>query len=128
MAITSQITARPVLGSHPAGFTPLVPKNSGNSEYIASVNYNREYDYSGVTFTSGDTAQTQADFLLMVKADLDTNVTPTVFTDSTIDYDVEYVINTVRLDFETLTSDRSIWSERFYKYFVGVSIKANVDV
>lgn len=127
--ITSMITMIDIVKSNPAGFTPIVPNNGGASAYIASQLIDREYDYTDLTFTTDDIPQTQEDFLTMVKTDLDTNWAPTVFTDSAVNYTLEYSVKSVKLDFNTVgtTSDRSIWTEREYMWFVKVQVKSNID-
>jgi hypothetical protein len=131
MAITSQVTGQPIFGSNPAGFTPLVPNNNGGNQYILTNRTDLTFDYSDLTFTLNDIPATQASFLAMVKDELDTVYLPSVFTDATKTYTAEYVVNAVRLDFfgvtGSTTSDRSIWTEREYKWLVNVTVKVNVN-
>ena len=127
MALTSQITARPVFGENPLGFTALVPNNDGDSDFIQSINLDREYLYTAVVFTSADIPQTKDDFLAQVKLDLDTNWAPTVFTDVAVTYALEYQIKSITVNFTTDVADRSIWTERTYNFYVKVTVLANID-
>lgn len=131
MAITSQITGQPIFGSNPPLFVPLVPNNNGGNQYILTNRTDLTFDYSDLTFTLNDIPATQASFLAMVKAELDTVYMPSVFTDATKSYVAEYVVNAVRLDFAgvvgSTTADRSIWTERAYKWFVNVTVKVNIN-
>lgn len=123
MALTSQITARPVLGQDPAGFTPLV--QNFPLKNIASTNYTLEFNYTALTFGANIPA-TQANFLTMVKTELDTVIVPTIFTDPAVNYVAEYVINEIKLDFAPFTGDRSIWTQRTWKWLVKVQIKVSL--
>lgn len=123
MALTSQITMRPVVGSDPAGFTPLV--QTFPLKNIVSSNYELVFDYGDLTFGANIPA-TQDNFLQMIKNELDTVIVPTIFTDSAVNYVAEYVINSVRLDYTTATGDRTIWTERSYKWYVLVQIKVQL--
>lgn len=131
MSITSQITGFPVFGSNPSGFVPLIPNNNGGNAFILTNRVDITIDYSALTFVLNDIPATKDNFLSAVKDVLDTDYMPTVFTDATKNYDAEYVVNSVRLDFEavtgTTTNDRSIWTQRVYKYFINVTIKVNVN-
>ena len=123
MAITSQITARPVFGSNPIGYTPLP---TSTTAYIHSNVMNIEIDYVDLTFIPVDIPATQANFLDLVQDYFDTTYLPTVFTDVTKSYTVDITINSIRLDFTTGVSDRGVWTERTYKYFVGVTVAVAV--
>lgn len=129
--IVSQITMLPIVGSNPAGFTNLVPNNNGGNAFILTNRTDLTFDYSALTFVLNDIPATQANFLAMVKAELDTVYLPSVFTDATKTYNAEYVVNAVRLDFfgvtGSTTTDRSIWTEREYKWLVNVTVKVNVN-
>lgn len=124
--ITSQITGRAIFNSNPIGFTPLVPLNNGYLQFNQTVTINIELPYSSSMFVLNDIPATQANFLAAVKTEIDTNYLPSVFTDATKNYEVEIQVQSVRLDFTTATSDRGIWTERTYKYFVGLTILTNV--
>lgn len=123
MAIISQITARPVFGFNPIGYTPLQPATTA---YIHSNVMNIEIDYADLTFVPADIPATQANFLDLVQDYFDTTYLPTVFTDATKTYTADIVINSIRLDFTTGVTDRGIWTERTYKYFVGVTVAVAV--
>lgn len=131
MALTSQVSGLPIFGSNPIGFSPLVPNNNGGNAFILTNKTDLIFDYTALTFTLNDIPATQASFLAMVKAELDTVYMPSVFTDATKSYVAEYVVNAVRLDFTgvvgSTTADRSIWTERAYKWFVNVTVKVNVN-
>jgi len=131
MALTSQVTGLPIFSQNPAGFTPLVPNNNGGNAFILTNKTDLIFDYTDLTFTLNDIPATQASFLAMVKAELDTVYMPSVFTDATKSYVAEYVVNAVKLDFTgvvgSTTADRSIWTERAYKWFVNVTVKVNVN-
>lgn len=131
MAITSQITARPIFGSNPAGFVPLTPNNNGGDAFILTNRTELLFDYSALTFVLNDVPATQDNFLDLVKDELDNVYMPSVFTDATKSYVAEYVINAVKLDYfpvtGSTTADRSIWTERQYKYIVNVTIKVNIN-
>jgi len=126
MAITSQITGRPIFGSDPAGFTALVPNNNGYTEFIHSAVINLTFDYTDLTFGVNIPA-TKTAFLAMVKTEVDTNYLPSVFTDATKSYVAEIVVSNVKLDFTTVSGDRTIWTERTYEWYVQVTVKVNVD-
>lgn len=131
MALTSQATGLPIFGSNPVGFTPLVPNNNGGNAFILTNKTDLIFDYTDLTFTLNDIPATQASFLAMVKAELDTVYMPSVFTDATKSYVAEYIVNAVKLDFTgvvgSTTVDRGIWVERAYKWFVNVTVKVNVN-
>lgn len=124
--ITSQITMRPITGSNPAAFTPIVPLNNGYEQFVGQMPIALKVPYGAFTFVSGDIPQTQLNFLAAVKTELDTNYLPTVFSDATKDYEVEITVTNVRLDFTTQVPDRGIWTERQYFYFTSVSLRTNV--
>lgn len=126
MALTSQITARPIFGENPAGFTPLTPNNSGATAYAITQNKELTFDYTDLTFGANIPATKDA-FLVLVKNELDTVYMPSVFTDTAKNYDAVYTVNAVRLDFETASGDRSIWTERSWKWYVRVVIQVNVN-
>lgn len=121
--ITSQITGRALFGQDPAGFVPLTPNPV---KYVITQAKRVEFDYTDLTFGANIPA-TKDNFLAMVKTELDTNYSPLVFTDTLISYDIVYEVVGVRLDFTTTTSDRSIWTERTWKWYVDVVIKVNVN-
>lgn len=126
--ITSQITGIRIFGQNPAGFTPLVPQNNGGNGYFATLTKEVQFDYVDLTFDA-QIPTTKENFLTMVKTYMDTTYLPTVFTDATVDYDVEISVNAVKLDFEpTLpgVTDRSIWTERSWYWYVSVTMKVNV--
>jgi len=129
--ITSQITAKPVFGQNPAGFVPLVPNNNGELGFIAGQTLTGvvKFDYADLTFVTDDIPATQDNFLTLVKSYFDVTYLPSVLTDATANYEVEIIVKNVRLDFETVgtTADRSIWTEREYKYFVSFTLKINVN-
>lgn len=129
--ITSQITAKPVFGSNPIGYTVLTPNNSGELAYIqgAMLSQTVEILYTDLTFVTDDIPATQANFLTLVQDYLDNTYMPTVFTDPAVSYDARYTITNIRLDFETVgtTANRGIWTERIYKYYATVLIQVNVD-
>lgn len=131
MALTSQITAKPVFGANPAGYTALTPNNNGELAYISGTTFTGvfEFLYTDLTFVTDDIPATQANFLTLVKTYLDGTYMPSVFTDATVNYDARYTITNIRLDFETVgtTTNRGIWTERVWKYFVTVNIQVNVD-
>lgn len=121
--ITSQITGRPLFGQDPAGYTPLTPNPV---KYVITQSKRVEFDYTDLTFGVNIPA-TKDNFLAMVKTELDTNYSPLVFTDSLVNYDIRYEVVGVRLDFEVAGTDRSIWSQRTWKWYVDVVIKVNVN-
>lgn len=131
MALTSQITARPVFGTNPAGFVAQTPNNGGELAFIAGSTLSGifEFNYTDLTFVTDDIPATQANFLTLVKTYLDSTYMPSVFTDAAVTYDAVYTITNVRLDFETVgtTSNRGIWTERVWKFYVTVKITVNVD-
>lgn len=124
--ITSQITGRSVFGADPIGFIPLIPNDSGNTEYIASQMLERQYEYSTVTFDP-DLRVVRDNILAQIKADLDANYTPTVFTDPAKNYEVEYQLKSLRLDFEAAVR-ANILSERTYYYYAKVAVLVNVNL
>ena len=124
--ITSQITARPVFGQDPAGFTPLVPNNSGTLQYFMTATYKTSVLMSAHNYGANVTAS-KDNLLTEVKTDLDTNYLPSILTDATKSYDVEIMINNITFDFDTPGPDRSIWSPREYQFKVDVVIKVNVN-
>lgn len=126
MALTSQITAQPIFGSNPAGFVPLTPNNGGATDYAITQAKDLSFDYVDLTFGANIPA-TKDNFLVMVKDYLDTTYMPSVFTDTAKNYDAVYTVTAVRLDFETVSGDRSIWTERSYKWYVKVIIQVNVN-
>lgn len=129
--ITSQITAKPVFGANPIGFTPIVPNNNGETAFITGSNLTGivSFDYGDLTFVTDDIPATQDNFLTLVKNYFDVTYLPSVLTDATANYDVEITIRNIRLDFETVgtTADRGIWTERNYKYYVTYNLKINVN-
>ena len=126
--ITSQITARPVFSVNPIGFIPLVPLNNGYAQYVGQTTIKIKIEYSVFqpSFVLNDIPATQANFLAAVKTEIDTNYLPTVFTDATKDYETEITVTAIKLDFESATSDRGIWTERTYYYYVDVVLRTNV--
>ena len=122
--IVSTITAKRVFGQDPLGFIPLVPNNNGQFDYVASQPTERTYEYSTVVFDS-DIRITQDNLLAQIKTDLDTNYTPTIFTDPAKTYDVEYNIVSIKLDYEALSG--SIYHERTYYFYVNVILKVNIS-
>lgn len=122
--INSIITAKPFVGQDPLGFIPLVPNNNGASEYIGSRRITRKYEYSTVTFDA-DIRVTRDNIIAQVKLDLDTNYSPTVFTDPAKTYDIQYTITTINLDFEALSG--SIFHERTWYFYVDVLLDVNVS-
>lgn len=131
MALTSQITGKPVFGANPIGYTALTPNNNGELAYISGTTLTGifEFDYTDLTFVTDDIPATQANFLTLVKTYLDSTYMPSVFTDSAVNYDARYTITNIRLDFETVgtTTNRGIWTERLWKYYATVNIQVNVD-
>jgi hypothetical protein len=129
--ITSQITAKPVFGSNPIGYTALTPNNNGETAFIAGSTLTGVFEFleSALTFVTDDIPATQANFLTLVKTYLDGTYMPSVFTDPAVAYDARYTITNIRLDFETVgtTSNRGIWVERVWKYFATINIQVNVD-
>ena len=103
--ITSQITGKPIFGTNPAGFTPLIPNNNGYLTFIGSRIIDKTFPYSTLTFVTNDIPQTQLHFLQMIKTEMDTNYLPSVLTDSTKNYEVEIIVNNVRT---TPTTDRRL--------------------
>lgn len=126
--ITSQITMRPIVGSNPVGFVPLVPLNNGYEQFVGQTTIKIKIAYSVFqpSFVLNDIPATQANFLAAVKSEIDTNYLPSVFTDATKDYETEITVTAIKLDFESATSDRGIWTERTYYYYVDVVLKTNV--
>jgi len=128
--ITSQITGVRIFGQNPAGFVPLVPQNNAGNGYFATLTKEVEFNYLDLTFDpAGQIPTTKDNFLVMVKDFMDNNYLPTILTDPAIDYEVEISVNSVKLDFIPAivgVTDRSIWSQRSYKWFVGVTCKVNV--
>lgn len=122
--IISTITGRSVFGQDPVGFTPLVPNNGGEFDYIASQMVEREYLYSTVTFDA-DVRTTQDNLLTQIQNDLDTNYSPTVFTDPTKNYDIEYNVLSIKLDYDAISA--SIYHERTYKFVIKIVLKVNVN-
>lgn len=125
--ITSQITAKPIFGNNPAGFTPLTPNNSGYLTFLGTRIIDKKFPYTSLTFVTNDIPQTQANFLQMIKTEMDTNYLPSVLTDATKNYEVEIIVNNVRLDFTTPTIDRGIWTERSHYWFVQLVLSINVN-
>jgi hypothetical protein len=121
--ITSQITGRPIFGSDPSGYTPLTPNPV---KYVITQSKRVEFDYTDLTFGVNIPA-TKDNFLTMVKTKLDNDYSALVFTDPAANYDIRYEVVDVRLDFEVAGTDRSIWSERTWKWYVDVVIKVNVN-
>ena len=124
MALTSQITMRAIVGQNPAGFVPLVP----NATSLQTINVDEDYLATALTFTAGDKAQTQADFLTYVKTQMDiwSNAR---FTDALVTYNVEYQIRSIRVDYvvDALdNNDKTVWSKRTYHWYVAVSVIVNV--
>ena len=122
--IVSTITAKRVFGQDPLGFIPLVPNNNGQFDYIASQAVERTYEYSTVTFDA-DVRITKDNLLAQIKADLDANYTPTIFTDPAKTYDVEYNVVSIELNYEALSG--SIYHERTYYFYVDVLLKVNIS-
>lgn len=131
MPITSQITAKPIFGQNPAGYVELIPNNDGELNFISGSTLTGVFDfrYTDLTFVTDDIPATQANFLTLVKNYLDFGYMPTVFTDPAKTYDARYTITNIRLDFETTgtTTNRGIWTEREYYYYVTVRIDVNVN-
>lgn len=131
MALTSQITAKPVFGANPAGYTELVPNNDGELAFILGGPLSKTVEilYTDLTFVTDDIPATQDNFLALVKTYLDATYMPSVFTDVAVTYDARYVITNIRLDFDTVgtTSNRGIWTERVWKFFATVQIYVNVN-
>jgi hypothetical protein len=131
MAITSKISAKPVFGSNPAGWTPLVPNNDGELAYISGSTLTGVFDFleSSVSYTPNDIPATQEDFLLQVQTYLDGTYMPSVFTDATKDYDARYTITNIQFVFENTNgeSGSSIWSERTWIYKTTIKIEVNIN-
>ena len=125
--ITSQITGKPIFGQNPAGFIPLIPHNSGYLTFLGSKLIDKTFPYSALTFVPNDIPATQSNFLQMIKNEMDTNYLPSILTDSTKNYEVEIVVNNVRVDFSTPSTDRGIWTERTHNWYVQLSISVNVN-
>lgn len=125
--ITSQITGKPIFGTNPAGFTSLIPNNNGYLTFIGSRIIDKTFPYASLTFVTNDIPQTQLNFLQMIKTEMDTNYLPSVLTDSTKNYEVEIIVNNLRIDYTTPTTDRGIWTERSYFWFVQLVINVNVN-
>lgn len=121
--ITSQITGRPLFGQDPSGYTPLTPNPV---KYVITQSKRVEFLVSAVPFGANINTNRQ-DLLNYVQTELDTNYMPLVFSDPAMAYDVRYEVVNARLDFETPSSDRSIWSQRTWKWYVDVVIKVNVN-
>lgn len=125
--ITSQITGKPIFGQNPAGFTPLIPNNSGYLTFLGSKLIDKTFLYTALTFVPNDIPATQNNFLQMIKTEMDTNYLPSILTDSTKNYEVEIVVNNVRVDYSTPSTDRGIWTQRTYNWYVQLSINVNVN-
>lgn len=128
--ITSVITAKPIFGTNPVGFAPIVPVNLGGNGFFMTQNKDVEFDYTDLTFDPlGQVPTTKNNFLIMVKAYFDTTYLPTILTDPAKNYDVEITINSVVLDFVPAVpgvTGRTIWDERAWKWFVKASMRINV--
>lgn len=125
--ITSQITGKPIFGQNPAGFTPLIPNNAGYLTFIGSKLIDKTFLYTSLTFVPNDIPATQNNFLQMIKTEMDTNYLPSILTDASKNYEVEIVVNNVRVDFSTPSTDRGIWTQRTYNWYVQLSINVNVN-
>jgi hypothetical protein len=128
--ITSQITGKPVYGTNPVGFSPIVPLNNGGDGFFMTQNKNLRYDVALITLDPLGQVPTNKQLLLdFVKADLDANYLPTILTDPAINYEVEITVNSITHDFEPTipgVTDRSIYTERTYYYYFKVSMRINV--
>lgn len=121
--ITSQITGRAIFGQDPAGYTQLTPNPV---KYVITQAKRVEFLASAVPFVA-NTSDNKQDILDYVQTELDTNYMPLVFSDPAASYDVRYEVTNARLDFETPTSDRTIWAQRTWKWYIDVIIKVNVN-
>lgn len=131
MALTSQISAKPVFGAAPAGYVDLIPNNDGELAFISGSTLTGVFEFlvTDLTYVTDDIPATQDNFLALVKSYMDNTYMPSVFTDATKSYDARYIITNIRLDFDTVgtTSNRGIWVERVWKYFTTIKILVNVD-
>ena len=128
--ITTQITGRPIFGNNPVGFAPITPLNNGGNQFFMTHNKDVEFDYNDLAWDPlGQVPTNKQAFLQMVQDFFDVTYLPTILTDATKDYDVEITVNAVRLDFEATipgVTDRSIWSQRTWKWYVRCSMRINV--
>jgi len=131
MPISSKITARSVFGSNPAGWTELVPNNDGATEYTQGSMQTGVIDIlvSALVFVTDDIPATKDAFLALVKTYMDVTYMPSVFTDATKTYDARYYVNNIVYTFDTVgtTTDRSMWTERIYKFAVTLKYAVNID-
>ena len=124
MAITSQITMKPLLGVDPAGYVPFTEPLE--PYFVTSHLKQREYDETTL-FVFDPSIQTNiASFLAAVKVDLDTNYAATSFTDPARAYLLDYRVTKVERTFNAPST--SIWEERQYVWKVSVQVRVNTDV
>lgn len=123
MALTSYITAKPIMGYDPVGYVPFV---TPADEYLITVhNLLREYDETTFFVFDPLIANNQNAFLTALKTDLDTNYAATNFTDATRDYLIDYKVVKVERTYNAPSS--SIWEDREYVWKVTVQVKVNTN-
>lgn len=123
MALTSYITAKPIMGYDPVGYVPFV---TPAEEYLITVhNLLREYDETTFFVFDPLIANNQDEFLTALKTDLDTNYAATNFTDATRDYLIDYKVVKAERTYNAPSS--SIWEDREYVWKVTVQVKVNTN-
>jgi hypothetical protein len=121
--ITSFITAKPVLGYDPSGYVPFVAPAA--PYFVTTHKLDRVYDET-TFFVFTPVKNTNIDnFLIALKADLDTNYAATSFTDATRDYLIDYTVSKIERTY--VAPSTSIWEERQYVWKVSINVRVNTD-
>jgi hypothetical protein len=126
--ISSVITAKPVWGANPIGFVPLTPQ--GVLGYFQTLNLRQMFAYNFFTFDpAGQIVTSRANFLIEVKDWFDTVYLPSILTDPAVNYDVEIVLNGIKLQLQNTNlanPQRNDFIEQELVWYVDASIKVNV--
>lgn len=125
MAITSQITLKPLIGTNPVGHIdfPNIPNPPQN--YIGLHRVTVELDELTAFTVVTDPVQNQNGLMTAVKTYLDTEYANTNYTDANKDYFVDYTVVNIKRTYKASSS--SIWTLRDYVWIVDVNIRVMTD-
>lgn len=125
MAITSQITMKPLVGTDPIGYQSFPAITNPPQHYVSPHRVTIELDELTAFPLVIDTEANKTEFLNAVKVYLDANYADTNYTDSTRDYFVDYTVINAKRTYKAPSS--SIWEKRDYVWIVDISIRVMTD-
>lgn len=126
MAITSQITMRPITGQDPVGYIPFPMPAAGPIEnYISPNIYKFEQSEALFFIITVDPEANKLAFLNATKTYLDTHYAQSNFGTLTSDVFLDYTVSKVERTYNALSN--SIWEARSYVWKVSVYIRANTN-